>query len=250
MAKIFLTTLDATTSPGPFNIYYNTTSSDSLIAASPSSADKASLLLGVYVTVSDDVKSIFLENIAIGCGNIVEVNVLPPTPTPTSTPTPTPTPTSTPIPPTATPTPTPTATPTATPTPTPTATPVPPTATPTPTPTATPTVTATPTPTPTSTPTPEQNCSYYDLVISQTDIDNSNSNVIYINYYNCADPTVLTTTNFIAGTFPDALCACDLAIASPFLYYYDQSEPPNITVAMNSSATQSGNCGVCGTGGS
>jgi len=68
MAKTFLTTLDPTTStsPGPFNIYYNTISNNSLIAASPSSADKASLLSGVYVTVPNDVQSIFLENTATG----------------------------------------------------------------------------------------------------------------------------------------------------------------------------------------
>ena len=89
MAKTFLITLDPTTSPGPFNIYYNTTSSDSLIAASPSNSNKSSLLSGVYVIVSDDVKSIFLENIATGCGNLKEINVEPPTPTPTPTATPT-----------------------------------------------------------------------------------------------------------------------------------------------------------------
>jgi hypothetical protein len=148
MAKTFLTTLDPTTSPGPFNIYYNTTGSNSLIAAFPSSADKASLLPpGVYVTVPNDVKSIFLENTATGCGNIVEVYTLPPA-TPTATPTATATAT-----PTATPTATLTATPTSTPSSTPTAT-VTATNTPTATPTATATAMATPTATATAMATP------------------------------------------------------------------------------------------------
>ena len=108
MAKTFLITLDPTTSPGPFNIYYNTISDSNLIAASPSNSNKTSLLLGVYVSVSDDIKSIFLENIATGCGNIVEFYTLPPA-TPTATPTSTPTST-----PTQTPSSTPTTTPSAT----------------------------------------------------------------------------------------------------------------------------------------
>ena len=85
MAKIFLITLDPTTSPGPFNIYYNTVSDDTLVAATPNSATKASLLLGVNVSVDDDVKDIYLENLANGCLNKQGVNVLPPTTTTTST---------------------------------------------------------------------------------------------------------------------------------------------------------------------
>jgi len=179
MAKIFLITLDpaTSTSPGPFNIYYNTTSSDSLIAASPSSANKSSLLSGVYVTVSDDVKSIFLENIATGCGNIKEINVQPPTPTPTPTPTSTPTAT-----PTSTPTATPTPTPSSSPTPTPTVTLVPPTATPVP-PTATPVPpTATPTPTPTLTPTPTTTASPCYCF----NVRNTSGSSRFITYTDCA----------------------------------------------------------------
>ena len=76
----------------------------------------------------------------------------------------------------------------------------------------------TPTPTNTQTPTPTiftATCKNYDLVISQTDIDNSNSTVIYVNYYNCANEFV--TTNFIAGTFTDAICGCQLPNIPPFL---------------------------------
>jgi hypothetical protein len=84
MAKTFLITLDPTTSPGPFNIYYDTISDSNLVAASPSSADKASLLLGVNIVVSDDVNNIYLENLANGCENIELVNVVPPTTTTTT----------------------------------------------------------------------------------------------------------------------------------------------------------------------
>jgi hypothetical protein len=59
----------------------------------------------------------------------------------------------------------------------------------------------------------------------------------------------LTTISYtIAGTYPDAFCWCVLT-PSPFLYYYDQSEPPNITVAMNSTAgsySTGVDCGICG----
>jgi hypothetical protein len=85
MAKIFLITLDPTTSPGPINIYYNNVSNDTLVDATPNSATKASLLLGVNVNVDDDVKDIYLENLANGCLNKQGVNVLPPTTTTTST---------------------------------------------------------------------------------------------------------------------------------------------------------------------
>jgi hypothetical protein len=85
MAKIFLITLDPTTSPGPFNIYYNTVSDTTLVAATPNSATKASLLLGVNISVDDDVNDIYLENLANGCLNKQGVNVLPPTTTTTST---------------------------------------------------------------------------------------------------------------------------------------------------------------------
>ena len=85
MAKNFLITLDPTTSPGPFNIYYDIISNSNLVAATPSSATKASLLLGVNIIVSDDVNNIYLENLAEGCGNIELVNVNPTTTTTTST---------------------------------------------------------------------------------------------------------------------------------------------------------------------
>jgi hypothetical protein len=146
MAKNFLITLNpaTSTSPGPFNIYYDIISNSNPVPATPSSATKASLLLGVNIIVSDDVNNIYLENLANGCGNIELVNVVPPTTTTTSTTTTTtaaPTTTTT----TATPT---TTTTTATPTTT-TTTATPTTTTTTATPTTT-TTTATPTTTTTT----------------------------------------------------------------------------------------------------
>ena len=175
MAKTFLITLDSTTSPGPFNIYYDTIIDSNLVAASPSSANKASLLLGVNIDVSDNVNNIYLENLANGCENIEAVNVIPPTPTPTPTSTTTPTPT-----PTETVTPTPTPTEAVTPTPTITITP-----TPTETVTPTPTITITPTPTETATPTPTITYIYYTAEI-----------------YDCSDCGVTGTTTiaFPTGT--------------------------------------------------
>jgi hypothetical protein len=159
MAKIFLITLDPTTSPGPFNIYYDTISDSNLVAASPNSANKSSLLLGVNVTVSDDVNNIYLENLANGCDNIELVNVAPTTTTTTTTTlTPTVTPTVTP-----TATPTTTLTPTVTPTVTPTDVPTTTTVTPTATPTLTPTVTPTDTPTTTTTSAPTE--IYFDTLV-------------------------------------------------------------------------------------
>ena len=123
---------------GPFNIYYDTVSSGTLVA---SNVSKSTLVGGYSITVAGNPTSIIVVNTDSDCQNS-ETYYLP-----TATPTPTPVPT-------ATPTPTPTSVPnctlwggsvvlaSATPTPTPTGTP---------TPSATPTPTGTPTPTPTGT---------------------------------------------------------------------------------------------------
>jgi len=149
-----------------------------------------------------------------------------PTPTPTqtltqtvtSTPTPTPTQTLTQRA-TSTPTPTPTqtltqsVTATSTPTPTPTQTltqSVTATSTPTPTPTQTltRTVTSTPTPTPTQTLTPTQpcNCKYHDIYVNQNDIDDSDNQAVYFEYYDCITGLLETQTRGAAGTIEDAFC--------------------------------------------
>lgn len=123
---------------GPFNIYYDTVSSGTLVA---SNVSKSTLVGGYAVTIAGNPTSIIVVNTDSDCQNS-ETYYLPtatPTPTPVPTATPTPTPTFvlnctlwggsvtlasvTPTPtPTATPTPTPAPTSTATPTPTPTGT--------------------------------------------------------------------------------------------------------------------------------
>jgi hypothetical protein len=149
MAKLFLLTLDSGTTPGPFNIYYDTISAGTLLV---SNVTRTQLLAGYQVSVPDSTFYVYLKNLAQGCGNDYRVDVSDPTPTPTPTSTPTNTPTLTQTPtntqtPTQTPTQTLTQTLTKTLTQTPTNTP---TLTRTATPTNTPTLTATRTPTPTS----------------------------------------------------------------------------------------------------
>lgn len=117
---------------GPFNIYYDSISSGTLV---DSGVTRSSLLSGYSVTIAGSPTSIIVVNTDADCQNS-QVYILP-TPTPTPTPLPTMTPTPTPtvvanctlfgltvsLTANATPTPTPTATPTRTPTPTPTPTP-------------------------------------------------------------------------------------------------------------------------------
>lgn len=121
---------------GAFDIYYDTASSGTQLAATVSRQD---MLNGRYVTgVPTTASAIIVYNADADCQNYVTYFLSTPTPTPTVTPTPTPTPTPTILDCTiatgsiSIPTPTPTPTPTVTPTPTPTFTL---TNTPTPTPT-------------------------------------------------------------------------------------------------------------------
>jgi hypothetical protein len=229
MAKIFLITLDPTTSPGPFNIYYNTVSDDTLIAATPNSATKASLLLGVNVSVDDDVNDIYLENLANGCLNKQGVNVLPPTTTTTST-TSTTTSTTT-LPPTTTTTST---------------TTLPPTTTTTSTTTLPPTTTTTSTTTSTSTTTTTTagpcDCKFYDVNVSQDDLDDATGNTmfldntLYVEYTDC-DNNQQTKTYDIAGTYTNDFCALD----NTFIYvnYYKND---NIAVPQFSGVDVQGDC--------
>ena len=123
--------------------------------------------------------------------------------------------------------PSPTATPTLTLTPTSTATP-------TVTQTLTPTLTLTaseiiePTPTITSTPTPSTiaTCYYYDVTISQIDLDNATGNSVYLNntvyieYTDCSgNPQVATRA--AAGTFDDDLCVNSVSSPNIFIYIND-----------------------------
>jgi hypothetical protein len=170
MSKLFLVTLPSSyTTPGPFNIYYDTVSTGSIVA---SNITRTQLLAGYQVTVPDSTFYIYVENKAMGCGNTARVDVSDPTPTPTPTSTPTNTPTLTRTP-TSTPTPTNTPTPTSSPTLTPTQTSTPtltPTLTLTNTPTNTPTRTATRTPTATPQSVPTY-LTYTDTVTGNSFID-------------------------------------------------------------------------------
>ena len=172
---------------------------------------------------------------------------LTPTETPTNTPTssipPTPTLTATP---TETPTNTPTNTPTYTPTNTPTNTETP-TNTPTYTPTNTPTNTETPTPTPTPTEPSILSCKFYDVTISQTDLDNAIGNTIYPNntvfvrYTDC-DGNVIDDSFTTAGFYPNAICADN---TDPVIPYYYNTNMELLTLPSNSNATEEGNCCQC-----
>lgn len=122
---------------GPFNIYYDSVSSGTLV---DSNVSRASLLTGYSVTITGTPVSIIVVNTDSDCQNSQTYYLPTPTPTPTPVPTsaPTPTPTFvlncalwggsvtivsvTPTPTPSVPTPTPTSGPTATPTPTPTGT--------------------------------------------------------------------------------------------------------------------------------
>jgi len=245
MAKTFLTTLNATSSPGPFNIYYNTISNNSLIAASPSNADKTSLLSGVYVTVPNDVQSIFLENTATGCGNIVEFYPIPsPTPTPTSTPSTSNTPSIS-VTPSVTPsisisiTPSISVTPSITPSVTPSIS-----ISITPSISIIPSITLTPTPTPTTT--CANNCYSYDIFISSTDLNASYNNTVVVDYYTCFGAGATGSISYnAAGTYVNAVCVDAFAIPTfvPDIYYYFPSASPgNKVTATASSGSINGFC--------
>jgi hypothetical protein len=241
MAKNFLITLDpaTSTSPGPFNIYYNTISDSNLVAASPSSATKASLLSGVNIIVSDDVNNIYLENLAEGCGNIKLVNVVPPTTTTTSTTT-----TTTAAPTTTTTTATPTTT-TTTAAPTTTTTTAAPTTTTTTTTAAPTTTTTTATPTTTTT-TCAEFCEYYNIFIHQTDINNAKDNTVIVDYYTCFGGGAITGSEsyMSAGTYPSDVCiSLNALVLEPDVYYYDPIPPYNKVTSTLSSGSASGlNC--------
>lgn len=177
--RIFDVKITGGTDSGPYDIYYNSGSGDTLAIYESTSGSTTNISYadltstnGVRIIIPDTSLTITLLNLKTEFLDICDVNsvihVLQ-TPTPTPTPTLTPGPTNTPTP---TPTPTPTVGPTNTPTPTPTLdcsfdvdvnkiTP-----TPTPTPTLTPDPTNTPTPTPTveptntPTPTPTLDCEF------------------------------------------------------------------------------------------
>jgi hypothetical protein len=132
----------------------------------------------------------------------------------------------------ATPTPTPTSTPTPTPTPTSTVT-----STPTPTPTITGTLT--PTPTPTEEPC---DCKFYDVNVSQNDLDEATGNSIFLNftlyveYTDCDNNQQIRTYN-AAGTYTNDFCALDNTFI--YLNYYQND---NIALASFSTVNEQGDC--------
>jgi len=223
MAKNFLITLNpvTSTSPGPFNIYYDIISNSNPVPATPSSATKASLLLGVNIIVSDDVNNIYLENLANGCGNIELVNVVPPTTTTTSTTT-----TTTAAAPTTTTT---TAASTTT---TTTA--------------ASTTTTTAAAPTTTTTTACAQFCEYYNIFIHQTDINASSPNPVIVDYYTCFGGGATTGSKSYtgAGLYPSDVCInLNALVLEPDVYYYNPISPFNKIPSTLSSGSASGlNC--------
>lgn len=87
---------------------------------------------------------------------------------------------------------------------TPTSTPTP---TYTPTTTQTPTMTHTQTKTPSPTPSACSNCYFYDVVVTQTDLDDTG--VIYVSYVACGQESPVTTEYNSVGTYTNAFCARD-----------------------------------------
>jgi hypothetical protein len=171
------------------------------------------------------------------------------TPTPTNTETPTNTPTNTP---TYTPTNTPTntETPTNTPTYTPTNTPTnteTPTNTPTYTPTNTPTNTETPTPTPTPTEPSGLFCKFYDITISQINIDAATGNTfnpdnaVIVSYTDC-NGAPSEDVYYTAGFYPNDICADNTDFV--FTKFY-QDDNVLLPLPGESSTTEQGNCCQC-----
>jgi len=242
MAKNFLITLNpvTSTSPGPFNIYYDIISNSNPVPATPSSATKASLLLGVNIIVSDDVNNIYLENLANGCGNIELVNVVPPTTTTTSTTT-----TTTAAAPTTTTT-TAASTTTTTTAAAPTTTTTTAASTTTTTTAASTTTTTAAAPTTTTTTACAQFCEYYNIFIHQTDINASSPNPVIVDYYTCFGGGATTGSKSYtgAGLYPSDVCInLNALVLEPDVYYYNPISPFNKIPSTLSSGSASGlNC--------
>jgi hypothetical protein len=117
-----------------------------------------------------------------------------------------------------------------------------PTPTPTITPTITPTNTETPTNTPTNTPTPTPTncaCSYFDVTISQTDLDNATGNTpptldntVYVYYTDCNNVFTEKTYN-TAGLYPNDICVKAGSIVA-VSYYVNDSETGAASTAISS----------------
>jgi hypothetical protein len=136
---------------------------------------------------------------------------------------------------------TPTSTATAMATPTSTATAM---ATPTSTATAMATPTATPLP-PTPTATCTENCEYYTIFISSTDLNASYNNTVVVDYKTCFGAGATGSISYnAAGTYVNAVCVDSFAIPQPDpdIYYYSAAPPGNKVTATNSSGSINGFC--------
>jgi hypothetical protein len=237
MSKLFLVTLPGSyTTPGPFNIYYDTVSTGSIVA---SSITRTQLLAGYQVTVPDSTFYIYVENKAMGCGNTARVDVSDPTPTPTPTNTPTNTPTLTRTP-TSTPTPTNTPTPTSSPTLTPTRT-----STPTLTPTLTLTTTPTNTPTRTATRTPTATPQSVPTYLSGSDRVTGNSfidcyaNGVFNYNENIYSETQITLVDQSGVTPIVAPSTITITVVYNIIYAGGGSDAINITFTINAGSSTS-----------
>jgi uncharacterized protein (TIGR02145 family) len=86
-------------------------------------------------------------------------------------------------------------------------------------------------------------CKYYDITISQTDIDNAVGNtnpaqndVVFVNYIDCnGDPTNAIFDT--AGFYPNFICVEDKGLVVPNFYQNNDNR-----LALNSSVTEQGDC--------
>jgi hypothetical protein len=91
--------------------------------------------------------------------------------------------------------------------------------------TSTTTSTSTSTTTTTSTTAPVCSCAFYDVIISQSDLDDAANNtdpnqngLLFVEYYNCS--SIFTIAQYsVAGTFTNSICV-DLDSPPPIIYYY------------------------------
>jgi len=89
-------------------------------------------------------------------------------------------------------------------------------------------------------------CKYYDITISQIDIDSatgntnpSENNVVFVDYTDCDGNGAQSVFN-IAGTYINEICAYNTGLVIPNFYQNDSNYP-----TLNSTATEQGNCCLC-----
>jgi len=81
------------------------------------------------------------------------------------------------------------------------------------------------------------NCTYYDVIISQGDLDDATGNIsfpnntVYISYVNC-DGVSFDKSYTIAGTYPSDICVTGSSSPSSF-YYKNDSLSLGLSSAVN-----------------